>query len=169
MTTTAISVYGVMSLVYLTKKLFIYLKKCKNNSLTREEKVYYSHISKPAIFFAIGLFANLLPWAFISRSAFLYHFYPCMPFYIGLIATYLYSKVLLEREVHYSGEMILLNGRKGVIRKGENSVRWALGICVANFFLFFPVFSGIPISSIAAVFMFGWANGFWGYGLFPSI
>lgn len=167
MTTTAIAVYGVLSMVYFVKKAIVYFQKQKAGTLTIGEKEYYSHIKTPAIFFAVGLCANWLPWMFVSRSTYIYHFYPAMPFYIGLIVTYLYSKTLLQTAVHYSGEMVLLNGKKGTITVGQNALRWALVLVVINFIMFFPVFSGLAIAKLPAVFMFGWANGFWEFGLFP--
>ncbi len=167
MTTTTIAVYGVLACVYFSRKVVEYCKKKKAGTLSWEEKNYFDHIKIPALFFTIGLLANWLPWAFVERSKFIYHFYPAMPFYIGLIATYLYSKTLLQTKVHYSGEMVLLNGKKGTITVGGNAVRWALALAVLNFILFFPAFSGIPIAKLPAMFMFGWANGFWEYGLFP--
>ncbi len=167
MTTTAIAVYGVLAMVYFVRKAILYYKKSKAGTLSDGEKVYFTHIKTPAIFFAVGLCANWLPWMFISRSTFIYHFYPAMPFYIGLIVTYFYSKTLLQTGVHYSGEMVILNGKKGTITVGQNALFYAAIIIVFNFIMFFPVFSGIPIAKLPAVFAFGWANGFWGFGLFP--
>ncbi len=167
MTITAIAVYGVWAIVYFVQKFLEYNKKKKANALTSSEIAYFNHIKTPVIFFTVGLVSNWLPWMFVSRSTFLYHFYPAMPFYIGLIATYLYSKVLLLRKVHYKGEMVILGGNRGSITVGENFLLWAMVICLVNFILFFPVFSGIPIAKLPATFMFGWANGFWGHGLFP--
>ncbi len=167
MTTTSIAVFGVLAMVYFIRKTIYYLRKKKAGTLTDGEKIYFQHIKTPALFFAVGLCANWLPWMLVSRSTFIYHFYPAMPFYIGLIATYLYSKTLLQTGVHYSGEMVILNGKKGTITVGENAVFYASVIIILNFIIFFPVFSGLAIAKLPAVFAFGWANGFWGFGLFP--
>ncbi|MFI3128732.1 MAG: phospholipid carrier-dependent glycosyltransferase [Bacillota bacterium] len=167
MTTTAIAVYGVLACVYFARKAVYYFKKKKAGALTYGEKIYFDHIKTPAIFFTVGLCANWLPWAVISRSTFIYHFYPAMPFYIGLIVTYLHSKMLLQTNIHYSGEMVLLNGKKGTITVGQNAFRYACIIILINFILFYPAFSGMAIAKLPAVFAFGWANGFWGFGLFP--
>ncbi|MFI3167065.1 MAG: phospholipid carrier-dependent glycosyltransferase [Bacillota bacterium] len=167
MTTTVIAVYGVLAMVYFARKAVYYFKKKKSGELSYSEKEYFNHIKIPAIFFTVGLLSNWLPWMFVSRSTYLYHFYPAMPFYIGLIATYLYSKTLLQTKVHYSGEMVMLNGKKGTITVGENATFYACVFCIINFVVFFPVFSGLAIAKLPAAFMFGWANGFWGFGLFP--
>lgn len=167
MTTTAIAVYGVLAVVYFARKTVYYFKKKKAGTLSVGEKIYFDHIKIPAVFFTVGLCANWLPWMVISRSTFIYHFYPAMPFYIGLIATYLYSKTLLQTNIHYSGEMLLLNGKKGSITVGQNALYYACILILLNFIMFYPVFSGMAIAKLPAVFAFGWANGFWGFGLFP--
>ncbi len=167
MTTTAIAVYGVLSCVYFARKAVYYFKKKKAGTLTDGEKIYFDHIKIPALFFTVGLLSNWLPWMLISRSTFIYHFYPAMPFYIGLIVTYFYSKTLLQTNIHYSGEMVILNGKKGSITVGQNALFYASILIVLNFIMFYPVFSGMAIAKLPAVFAFGWANGFWGFGLFP--
>lgn len=37
---------------------------------------------KRAAFIIIGFLSQILPWVFISRSTFIYHFYACVPFVI---------------------------------------------------------------------------------------
>lgn len=169
MTTTALSVFGIWSLIYFGRYLFKYARKRRKQILTVDEIALYDHIKRPLAFALIGFFSTWLPWAFISRVAFIYHFYTSMMFLMLLIAIYLYTKILLERGVAYHGEMALLNGKVATISHGTMKLMVFVGFAIFNFLMFLPAFSGLPVSNIAAVLMFGWANGFWGYGLMPSI
>ncbi len=169
MGTTAICVFGIWSLISFGKTIVVYLINKKNRKLTRDEIAFMNHIKKPLSFILIAFFGTWLPWAFIGRVAYIYHFYASMMFLIMLIVLYLYSKTIIERDIFYSGEMALLNGRQATVSRGQFKIQLVSGIVLLNFLLFLPVFAGLPVSNIAAMLMFGWANGWWGYGLAPNI
>ena len=169
MATTSICVFGIWSLISFGKTIFMYWKNKRNQNLTKDEIAFMGHIGRPLTFILVAFFSTWLPWAFVSRSAYQYHFYTAMMFLIMLIVLYLYSKTIVERDVFYSGEMALLNGRRATITRGQFKIQLFAGIIAVNFLLFLPAFAGLPISSIAAMMMFGWANGFWGYGLAPYL
>ncbi len=82
---------------------------------------------KDIFFLIVGYVAQLLPWVFITRLTFAYHYFPCIPFLILLftyfIKDYLYPKF---------GKKILV-----------------ITICLTAilFFMFYPVISGMPIST----------------------
>ncbi|MEG2116437.1 MAG: phospholipid carrier-dependent glycosyltransferase [Clostridia bacterium] len=168
MTTTALCVFGIWSLIYFGKYLFNYTKKKIKRLLTIDEIAFHDHIKRPLGFALIGFFVTWLIWAFISRVAYLYHFYTAMMFLMLLIALYLYCKVILERGVAYHGEMAILNGKVATITYGKARLMAFVGIVIFNFLMFLPAFAGIPVSDLAAMFMFGWCNGFWGFGMVPS-
>jgi dolichyl-phosphate-mannose--protein O-mannosyl transferase len=87
---------------------------------------FYCLIKKPGnyiLIFLLTAYAVLfLPWALVSRTAFIYHYFPSVPFVVLLI-TYFF--------------------KNGPLR----SFKWAYAygfVTVALFFLFYPVLSGMP-------------------------
>ncbi|MDO4567970.1 MAG: glycosyltransferase family 39 protein [Clostridia bacterium] len=75
----------------------------------------------------IGIAANLLPWVFVTRCTFIYHFFGTVPFII-LCAVYL-LKALEERLPSLA------------------PVKWVwLAIALVLFAMFYPVLSGTPAS-----------------------
>lgn len=169
MMTTAFSVYSIIALVYFIVYLVKYVDKIRNKTLTENEIALFNKIKVPLAFILISYFANWIPWAFISRAAYIYHYFPSATSMQLLIVLFLYVKITLENDVVYSGEFAILNGKKGTITRGMRKYFLAVGLIALNFLFFLPVFTGAPISSFAAMFMFGWANAWWGYGLVPSI
>ena len=76
------------------------------------------------IFILVAYAAQYLPWAFVSRTAFIYHYFPSVPFVVLLI-TYFF--------------------KNGPIR--NRKITYAYGALVAALFiLFYPVLSGMPFS-----------------------
>ncbi|MCL1845037.1 MAG: phospholipid carrier-dependent glycosyltransferase [Defluviitaleaceae bacterium] len=75
------------------------------------------------IFLLVAYAANFLPWVFVTRLTFIYHYFPSVPFIVLLIA--LFFRHHIRRD-------------------------WACfvyaGVVVALFVLFFPVISGMEVS-----------------------
>ena len=90
-----------------------------------------------AAFILLGYLAQLVPWMFVSRLTFEYHYFPCTVFLV-LAMGYVFS-------------IFCRNGRRG---------RWyvwgfALG-SVALFVLFYPALSGLPVNNALATRLLGW-------------
>lgn len=166
---TATTVFGIWAIVYFIKYLITYFNKKRKQILTPAESDLMNKIKTPLVFFFVAMLANWLPWAFVSRTAYIYHFYESATFLLFIITLYLYVKYILESEVAYSGEIAILNGRKKDVTYGMYRYFFFVGIYCLNFLLFLPVLNGSPISYTAAMFMFGWANLWFGYGLIPPI
>ena len=78
-----------------------------------------------AAFIVIGYLAQLLPWVFISRITFEYHYFACTVFLTLALA-------LLFDELRERGQMRLVYA--------------CTGMCVALFVLFYPALAGIEVS-----------------------
>ena len=89
---------------------------------------------KKAAFLLLGYLAQLLPWVFIRRITFEYHYFPCTVFLI-LALGYVFS----------------LMGRRE---------RWRIlgltGLCAALFVLFYPALSGLRVDNTAASALLQW-------------
>lgn len=83
---------------------------------------------KTALFLIIGLLAQLLPWVFVTRCTFIYHFFASEMFMIALIC--------------YSARHICRRNPKLKI-----AVLLFLTVCVLSFVLFYPVLSGTEVSN----------------------
>lgn len=94
---------------------------------------------KTAAFICVGYFAQLVPWMFIDRLTFEYHYFPCT--------------VFLVLALGYIFELIARSER-----------RWRLpvygytAVCVALFALFYPVLSGAPVHSLVVDNLLGWLS-----------
>jgi len=79
---------------------------------------------RDTVFLLIAYAANFLPWIFITRLTFIYHYFPSVPFVVLLIALFFRHHVRRE---------------------------WMcfvyVGAVVALFILYYPVLSGMPISA----------------------
>lgn len=99
---------------------------------------------KPAALFLLILFAaQYLPWVFISRATFIYHYFAAMPF--ALLALGLFLSRLLETRP----------------RAGRAACIGAVALAAGLFVFFFPVLSGLPVSSSYAALL-KWLPG-WGF------
>lgn len=78
-------------------------------------------------FIIVAYFAQYLPWIFISRTVYMYHYFPSTPFIILLI-TFMFKDRFKE-----------INNKWVIIY---------LAIVVILFILFYPVITGIPVNSI---------------------
>lgn len=84
-----------------------------------------------AFFIVIGYLSQLVPWIFIERLTFEYHYFPCVIF-LTLAVGYLFFKVLDDKKFMYT----------------------ITGVSIALFVYFYPVLSGIPVD--AATKMYHW-------------
>jgi len=86
--------------------------------------------SKVILFLIIAYMAQLLPWIFVSRTTYIYHYFPCVPFLI-LAITYIAKS--------FFGE-----GKRRYVSIGY------LAAAVVLFIMFYPVLSGVtvPISYV---------------------
>ena len=101
-------------------------------------KRWFKDKDKTARFLCIAWFAQVLPWAFISRMTFIYHYFPCVPF-------------LALMTVHF-------------IKTRPEPRRWwyalAYGaLALTVFFVFYPVLSGVPVSSPDYIKWLQWLPG----------
>ncbi len=165
MQTTFMSLFGVWTLIYFITYLIKTLTKIRRQSITKDERFLFDHVKRPMIFLLVGFFSTIVPWFFILRSTYQYHYYQPVTFLVLLMGLYLYMKLVLERKIMYSGEFAILNGKHADLTYGNFKLILVISLAVINFLMFLPVFTGIALSSAAAMFLFGWANGFWGYGL----
>ncbi|MEE0943833.1 MAG: glycosyltransferase family 39 protein [Clostridia bacterium] len=82
---------------------------------------------KTAVFLSISYLAQLLPWVFVSRITFIYHYFPCVPFVVLMIA--------------YSAGKLL-----GESKKAKTAMAVYLICSVMLFAMFYPVLSGYPVN-----------------------
>lgn len=86
-------------------------------SLTKKSRLEYE-----TVFLLIAYAVNFLPWVFVTRLTFIYHYFPSVPFVVLIIA--LFFKRYVKRDYWYFGYA---------------------GVVFALFVLFFPVLSGRPV------------------------
>ena len=96
----------------------------------------YRHDWKAA-FLAAGYFAQLVPWMFVSRLTFAYHYFPCSVFLVLALA---YVFKLME------------NGTKHY----RACIYSFTGLSVFLFLLFYPALSGAPVNNVKASQVMGW-------------
>lgn len=92
---------------------------------------------KTAAFILIGYLAQLLPWIFVKRLTFEYHYFPCT--------------VFLVLSLGYCFKLIRLNRRRW---------QWYLGgfaaVSAALFVMFYPALSGLVVDNAATTKLLGW-------------
>ena len=92
---------------------------------------------RDAAFIILGYLAQLVPWMFVSRLTFEYHYFPCTVFLV-LTMGYIFS--IMEQNC----------------RRGRLYV-WGFAIgTLALFVLFYPALSGAPVDNAAATKLLGW-------------
>ena len=99
---------------------------------------WFSHKDKPAMFLCIAWIAQILPWVFITRSSFIYHYFPCVPFLALMIVYYIKT------------------------RPKRHRWRFALvfaALTLAMFVVFYPVLGGMPISNLNYIKSLQWLPG----------
>ncbi len=94
-----------------------------------------------ASFLSIGLLAQYIPWMFITRCTFLYHYFPSTPFLIGMICYMaMRFKVHLPKRTFY----IVLTAYCIVV--------------IGLFVMFYPVISGMPVSGTYVETFLRWTD-----------
>ena len=94
---------------------------------------------RKALFLALGYLAQLVPWMFISRITFEYHYFPCSVFLV-LILGYVFS--LMRENV-----------------KGWRLPVWGLtALAVVLFLLFYPALWGAELDGAAASRIYRWVG-----------
>ena len=90
-----------------------------------------------AAFILLGYLAQLVPWMFVSRLTFEYHYFPCTVFLV-LAMGYVFS-------------IFCQNGRHG------RRCVWGFALgSLALFALFYPALSGLPVNNALATRLLGW-------------
>lgn len=84
------------------------------------------HHNLSAAFLAIAYLAQLLPWIFVERTTFIYHYFPCVPFLVLMTAHSVYRI--------YQNHKIIKSCFLGFTI-----------IAILLFIMFYPVISGFPI------------------------
>lgn len=92
---------------------------------------------KKAAFILIGYLAQLVPWMFISRITFEYHYFAC--------------SVFLAAALCYVFQIMRQN-----IRRWQISVFGYAALCCALFALFYPALSGAPVDNALGHALMGW-------------
>ncbi|MDE7285800.1 MAG: phospholipid carrier-dependent glycosyltransferase [Lachnospiraceae bacterium] len=82
---------------------------------------------KKAGFLCISYLAQYIPWMFVSRTTYIYHYFPASLFMILMIG---YTMLHIKEHFPYGKKMITIY----------------MAIVVLCFFLFFPLVSGFPVS-----------------------
>jgi len=82
---------------------------------------------KNAIFLVISYLAQLLPWVFVERTTFIYHYFPCVPFLVLMIAHFVHKTYQRNKKIKfvYLGFTV---------------------ITVVLFIMFYPSISGFPVN-----------------------
>lgn len=96
-----------------------------------------------AAFLMLGYLAQYLPWIFISRYTFIYHYFTCVPFLVLMIGYSIYK----------------LYQRKNTETQKKRFFVKAVGYCacaVALFLFFYPVLSGYPVGRDFASNFYRW-------------
>ena len=91
-----------------------------------------------ARFLCIAWVAQILPWVFITRFAFIYHYFPCVPFLALMVAYFIKT------------------------RPQPHQWRYALAfgaLVIIMFVVFFPVLYGMPISNHEYISRLQWLPG----------
>lgn len=82
--------------------------------------------NRKAQFLVIGYFAQLLPWVFVTRITFIYHYFPCVPFLVLMLA-------------HTASRLY------GANSNFKYAVIGFTALAILAFIAFYPVISGFPV------------------------
>ena len=89
------------------------------------------------IFFLLVAYASLyLPWIFVGRTTFIYHYFPCVPFVI-LMITYMFKHVAILRS--------------------QRAIVIYLSVAFFLFVAFYPVLSGRPVKKAYVGTILSWS------------
>ena len=96
---------------------------------------------RTAVFLIIGYFAQYLPWFFVSRITFIYHYFPSVAFLVLMIA-----HSLMQFKKHCSAKFFTFILCSYAV------------IAFGLFLLFYPVLSGQPIEAEFAIKHLRWLD-----------
>jgi len=99
---------------------------CIYASIARRDKV--------AVFLVIAWLSQIIPWIFVPRIAWIYHYFPNVPFIVMMLVYMLKSSRVFESK-------FVIN----IFRSRKNVAITLAVACFALFVLFYPVLTGIPI------------------------
>ena len=94
-----------------------------------------------ALFILLGYLAQLVPWIFITRITFEYHYFPCLIFLVLAICHVFNSFRLRDK-------------------RWKRKVFGATALCLLLFIAFYPVLTGVPIAR-AYSDLLAWIPGAW--------
>jgi len=94
-----------------------------------------------ALFILLGYLAQLVPWIFITRITFEYHYFPCLIFLV-LAICHVFNSFRLRDP------------------KWKLKVYGATGLCLFLFMMFYPVLTGVPVAR-AYSDLLAWIPGAW--------
>lgn len=94
-----------------------------------------------AAFLLIGYLSQYLPWFLVKRTAFIYHYFPSVPFVTMMVAYSMYQFV---------------NQRRGNAKKARIAIYCYVALVIGLFVMFYSVLSGMAISSEYAVKYLKW-------------
>ena len=97
----------------------------------------FFRLDRDALFILIGYFSQLVPWMFVTRLTFEYHYFPCTVFLV-LAVSYIFR--LMENRT-----------------KRFKLFIWGFpAVSLALFLLFYPALSGYRVDNSAATRIFSW-------------
>lgn len=99
--------------------------------------------SFPAAVIAVGFLTQYLPWSRVTRVIFLYHMFG------GLIFMILALAFVLAQIARQPGAVAVAFGRRRLILRPRHLAYAHLAIAVLAFVYFYPVWTGLPISTDA--------------------
>lgn len=97
---------------------------------------------RTAAFLTVSYLAQYLPWFFVTRSTFIYHYFPSVVFVV-LMITYSFTRL----------------GKKLPPKFFRTAVLLYTGLALALFLLFYPVLSGQPVEASFVVRYLRWLPG----------
>lgn len=101
--------------------------------------IYFAVLKKDkkALFISIGYLANLLPWIFVGRTTYIYHYFPCVAFSV-LMTCFVINKFKFKQQ-RIAGIGIAF-------------------MTIILFLMFYPVLSGVPVPSAYVENVLKWFN-----------
>ena len=96
-----------------------------------------------AAFLVVGYLSQYAPWLLVSRTVFIYHYFPSVPFITMMLGYSFYQLVEFRKDLRW---------KKGCQIGIAAYVLLAIGL----FVLFYPVLSGLPIHAEYATKYLKW-------------
>ena len=119
--TKTIATFGNLLVIWggLAALIYMLCKACKEK---------FAKFDTISLFVFSGFFAQLLPWVFVSRATFIYHYFPMIPFIAIAIGYYV---------------------EKNIIEKGKKFELAACFACLVFvlFIMYYPVLTGNPVDT----------------------